>query len=123
MIKYLASAVTTEGGVTKTLIDTLTLPSGTKRIVGAWAYLGVIDTTAETASGIVELESVDTSIQPCQIPLSPGGNLTGGARQQDIKIFPLDCPTSGGSRVSGYLTLDMALTANPKARYGLVIEV
>lgn len=122
-LKYLAGAATTEGGTTRTTLGDLTIPAGAVQILGAWAYVGVIDTTIEQASGIFDLESSDLAMQPCQMPLHNGGAVTSGARGHDPKIFPLNKKCAGGEKITAYLTLDAAMTGNPKARWGLVVEV
>lgn len=124
MIKYLVSACTATGDTTKTLIDTIQLPAGSKRIIGGWAYAlaGPGFTTLENVTGILELESPDVNLQPCQLPLEPAGMLTGGAVSSQIKVFPMDTPVAGGERISGYITMDMAQTVAGKARFGLVVE-
>jgi hypothetical protein len=68
MLKYLVSAKTAQGGLTKTLIDTITLPANTKAIVGMWAHAngGAGMTTLVNQTGIFELESPDINVQPCQ---------------------------------------------------------
>ena len=123
MLKYLSGDATTEGGVTKTSLGTITMPANSKALVGAWAYVAAVLTTLEPASGILEMESPDINLQPCQIPLNPCGAVTSGGVQQEIKVWPMTVALKGGERITGYLTLDMALTGNPKARFGLVVEV
>lgn len=123
MYKYMAGAATTEGGTTKTTLGELSVPMGAKKIAGAWCYVGVIDTTIEQVSGICELESPDVNLLPCQFPITPGGAVTSGARSAPIITYPMDIPVKGGEKVTGYLTLDGAMTGNPKARFGLVLEM
>jgi len=125
MLKYLVSAATATGDTTKTLVETLQLPAGSKRIVGTWAHAlaGAGLTTLENVTGILELESPDVNLQPCQIPLEPVAVLTGGTPASQIHVWPMDVPVGGGERISGYITMDMAQTVAGKARFGLVIEI
>lgn len=125
MFKYISGDATASGDTTKTSLGTITTPVGTKRLVGMWSYIGVADTTIEQVSGIVTLESDDVNLQPFQVPVSgAGGSLTSGGRAMgDPKVYPIEVPVPGQVKITGYITLDAALTINAKARWGLVIEV
>jgi hypothetical protein len=126
MYKYAASAVVAAGDTTKTSLGSLTVPAGVKKIVGVWAYAlgGPGITTLENVTGIVELESVDIPVQPCQIPLEPVGVLTGGTPASQIKVWPLDIPVASvGSIITAYVTMDMAQTVANTCRWGLWYEI
>jgi len=118
-----ASALTALAGATKTLIDTITIPAKATKIVGIWGYVhepGM--TTLEMSSGILELESDDVTLNPMQLPLECVTATTSGAIAYQPRILPCDIPVSGGSRIRGYGTLDMALATAEKARFGLLTE-
>jgi hypothetical protein len=127
MLKYLVSDLTATGDATKTLIGTITLPASTKAIVGAWGYAsaGAIYDDADSLSGILELESPDCNIAPCQLPLEQMTSVgtAVGITAQQTKVWPLNVPAKGAARISGYMTMDMAITAALKGRFGLVIDV
>jgi len=125
MIKYLAGAATASGDTVKTSLGTITLPAGATKIIGAWcmAHGGAGDTTLENVSGILELESPDVNLQPCQIPLEPLAILTSGMASIPNKVWPMNVPVTTGVRVTGYVTMDQALAINPSVRFGLVVEV
>jgi len=117
-------AVGTTTATTKTSIDTLQVPQGVKRIIGAWCYAvgGAGTTTLENISGICELESPDVALQPLQMPIDAVVVLTSGTAALNPRIFPLNIPVGGGEKITGYLTLDLAQTIAHKARFGLVYE-
>ena len=119
-----ASALTASGDTTETLIDTQTLSSRAKRIVGLWAYgcAAATMTSGEVSSGIVRFDSPDFTMSPCQIPLSIFNILTSGAAALEVRIIPVNIPCVGSSRVSAYVTMDMAQTGGVKARFGVIYE-
>jgi hypothetical protein len=125
MFKYLVGASTAAGDTTKTSLGTITLPSNSKQILGAWGYAvgGPGATTLENITGIVELESPDVNLQPCQFPLEQVGMLTGGSFNLATKVWPMNAVVHGGERINGYVTMDMAQTVANTARFGLVVEV
>lgn len=124
MLKYLVGASTAAGDTTKTSLGTITLPAGSKQIVGVWGYAvgGPGITTLENVTGIIELESQDINIVPCQIPLDPVAVLTSGVGTFTPKVWPMNIPVKGGERVQGYVTMDMAQTVANTCRFGLVVE-
>lgn len=125
MIKYLISALTATGNTTKTSIDTITLPANCKQVLGAYSYAmaAATLTSGESPTGILELESVDINIQPCQLPLPESTILTSGAISRQHQVWPLNWPVKGGERIQGSITMDMAQTGALKARFGLVVDV
>jgi len=125
MIKYLAGNSTALGDTVKTSLGTITLPANSKSLLGVWGYAngGPGMTTLEAVTGILELESPDVNLQPCQIPFEQANMLTGGATNQATKVWPLNAKVAGGERITGYGTMDMAQTVANTGRFGLVVEV
>jgi len=123
-IKAQMSALTATGDTVKTLIDTITMIQSAKKIIGIWCYAiaGAVLTTAEAATGVIEFESDDAPIAPLQLPLDVVSMLTGGAVAFSPRIFPVDIPVSGQSKIKGSVTMDMAQTGGLKARFGFIIE-
>jgi len=118
------SALTASGDTTKTIIDTLQVPQGAKRIIGIWQYGhgAATLTSGEPVSGVVEYESSDINIVPLQLPLPTFDILTSGTAALNPFIFPVDIPVHGGERISGYVTMDVAQTGGIKARFGFIYE-
>lgn len=120
-----ASSLTATGDTVRTLIDTITLPSSAKRIIGVWCYAEAAATltSGEPVTGIFELESPDIDIAPAQFPLDIVDILTSGAISRQAHIIPTDIPVkSAASKVSCYVTMDLAQTGGLKARFGLISE-
>ena len=123
MMKAQASASTASADTVKTIIDTLQVPMSAKSIVGIWCYAaGGGLTTLESISGILELESPDISLAPMQLPLDIIIPLASGAIAHSPRIFPANIPVHGGEKISGYVTMDAALTINNKCRFGFIYE-
>ena len=122
--KYLTSDSTATGDTTKTIIDTLTIPMGVKRISGVMVSLGGAGlTTLESTSGILTLESdSDINLKPCVIPLPIMMALTSGVCAYEPRIYPVDVAVNGGEKIEGYVTMDMTQTINPTARFTLILE-
>jgi len=118
------SALTASGDTTKTIVDTLQVPQGAKRIIGIWQYglAAATLTTGESVSGVMEYESSDINLVPLQLPLPMVDILTSGAAAINPFIFPVDIPVHGGERIAGYVTMDMAQTGGLKARFGFIYE-
>lgn len=125
MRTYMISALTAHGDTTKTKIDGLKLPNDCRAIVGVACYADAAATltSAEPVTGILELESNDMNIVPCQIPLHRVNILTSGAVSGNVVPYPVMIPTKGGETVNGYVTMDLAQTGAQKARFILEIEV
>jgi LSD1 subclass zinc finger protein len=124
MDKCQVSALTATGDTTKTIIDTLQVPQGAKRIKGivCQAVAAATLTTGEAVTGILELESPDINLNPSQWILDCVTILTSGAVAFNPRIYPVDIPVKGGERISGYVTMDMAQTGGLKARFGLIYD-
>jgi len=122
--KAQVSGATATGDTVKTLIDTLTVPQSVKRIVGVWchALAGAGSTTLENITGIFELESDDSPLTPMQFPLDCVVVLTSGSVGINPRVWPLNIPVSGGEKIRGYVTMDMAQTVAGKARFGFIYE-
>jgi len=118
------SAATATGDTTKTSIGSITLTAKAKRIVGFGAYAtgGAGNTTLENVSGILEIESGDLSLAPQQYPLDTV-SLTGtGMATLSPRIWATNIPVAGGEVLTGYITLDLAQTINPTARWFVITE-
>lgn len=120
--KAQVSACTAAGDTVKTKIDELQVPQSCKAIIGVWchALAGAGLTTLENVTGIFELESPDVALQPLQFPLEQVGVLTSGTPAIPTKVWPVNIPVSGGEKITGYVTMDMAMTVANKARFGLI---
>ncbi len=122
MIKvYQTSDSTATGDTTKTLIDTLTVPQGVSKLVGiavVWGGAGV--TTLEGVSGILTLESDTMDWRNLAIPMEPSVPLgTGLTCTPATKVWPCDVAVVPGATIKGSVTMDMAQTINPTARFVL----
>lgn len=125
MLHYMVSASTASGDTTKTLVDTITMPAGAKKLVGIGATVvgGAGITTLEDISGILELESSDfPNLMPQQFLLDQVCVLASGVGVIKPTIYPLNVPTRGSERISIYVTIDMALTVNSKIRAMIVYD-
>lgn len=124
MLHAQASAKTATGDTVKTLIDTVQVPQTARKVVGIWCYAigGPGVTTLENASGIFELESDDLPLVPLQFPLDIVTVLTSGVGMLNPRIFPVNIPLTGGERIRGYITMDMAMTVALTGRFGLITE-
>ena len=125
MFKYLASDLVQLTGTTKKLLSTVTLPKDTKRLVsaGGYAIAAAGMTTGETLGGILELESDDINIAPCQIPTTIVSALTNGAVAVEAKMYPIDFDNPGAARIRCSMTEEMISTGNVKGRAYICIEV
>lgn len=122
--KQAVSALTATGDTSKTLIDTFVVPQGCTKIIGvaAIASAGATLTIAEAVSGIVELESDDISIVPCQFLLDVVNILTSGAVSYNPSQWPCDIAVQAGARIKAYITMDMAQTSAFKGRVQLTFS-
>jgi hypothetical protein len=124
MFKQQVSTLTASGDTVKTLIDTFVVPMGVKRIIGvAWIQsAGATLTIAEAVTGILELESKDIAIQPCQFLSDVINLLTSGAVAYSPTQWPTDIPVIPGARIDAYVTMDMAQTSAFKCRVQLTYD-
>ena len=118
------SASTATGDTVKTSIGSITITAKAKRIVGFGAYAtgGAGNTTLENVSGILEIESADISIAPLVIPLDTVSITGTGMAVLTPRIWPNNIPVGGGEILTGYVTLDLAQTINPSARWFVITE-
>lgn len=119
-----AGAIVASGDTVKTSLGTLQVPKSMKKIVGVWCYAvgGPGFTTLENMTGIFELESPDINLQPLQLPLDCVCMNTDGSSAFNPRIFPVDIPVGGGEKITGYVTMDMAITLASTCRFGLLYE-
>lgn len=125
MLKSIVSASTATGDTVKTLIDTVTLPAQTKRIVGFGMTIlgGAGMTTLENVTGIVELESSDyPNFAPQQYLLDQVGLTGTGMAALSPRIYPMNIPCKGQEKISVYVTMDLTLAINPKARAMFILD-
>lgn len=112
---------------TETLIESLVVPQGVKRIVGVAAQIlgGTAgETTLENVGGKFTLKSSDMT--------GWGGDqnfLTGafsvvssGGLCQPPYVHPTDIPVNASAHVDVYATMDLALTINNKVRVQVIYE-
>ena len=122
--KYLASGLTALNATETTATDiaTITLPATTTGIEGFWVYAnaGAGITNVENRSGIFQLTSEDAGNLVVTVPLELIVGLTSGAAAFHSKVWPLDFPVAGQWKITGSVTMDLAQTINPSARFGLI---
>jgi hypothetical protein len=125
MGQHWQASVATAHGATgiKTLIGNIVIPKSATKIKAVWSVVlgGALLTTAESISGILELESPDVS-GPLQFPLDQENMLTGGDAHLPAHIIPVDIDVAGGATVSGYATLDDTVTGGLLFRWGICTE-
>jgi hypothetical protein len=124
MQKSQVSAVGNTGDTVKTLIDTVTLIAGARKIVGFSCSIGGAGlTTLENISGMVELESSDFgSLMPQQYVLDTVFVLTNGVAMLSPRIWPMDIPCKGQEHIAVYVTMDRTMAINPTARAQFILE-
>lgn len=124
MLKAQASESAALGDTVKTSMGELRVPMKVKRIIGIWGYAigGPGQTTLENISGILELESPDINLAPLQLPLDIISVLTEGSSVLQTRIFGCNIPVKGGEKITGYMTLDMAITLANTGRWGLLYD-
>ncbi len=119
-----ASASTATGDTVKTSIGDITLTAKAKKIIGFGAYAtgGGGNTTLENVSGILEVESSDLSIAPQIYPLDTVSITGTGMAVLTPRVWPTDIDCGGGEVLTGYITLDLAQTINPSARWFVITD-
>ncbi len=125
MLKSQVSASTATGDTVKTLVDTLTLIAGARKIVGLGISIlgGAGMTTLESISGIVELESSDfDNFSPQQYLTDQAVAVTSGMAALSPKIYPMNIKCKGQERISIYVTMDITLAINPRCRVMFIID-
>jgi len=129
MYKSMVSAATSMNSTetTKTLIDTITVPQGVKKLVGVGVqFMGGTAglTTLENVGGIIELESDDMAPWGGTQQFLTGAVavVTSGAAFIPPYIHPTDIPCTPGAHIKVSCTMDLATTINNKCRAQLVFE-
>lgn len=117
-------ASTATGDTTKTSIGTITITSKARRIIGIIAHAlgGAGNTTLENLTGILEIESSDLDVAPQQYILDCNSITGTGMAAISPRVWPADIVCAGKEILTGYITLDLAQTINPSARWGLLTE-
>jgi hypothetical protein len=107
----------------RTNIGQITPPPGAKMIKAIWCTTlgGAGLTTAESISGIIELEGPGISV-PLQFPLDQENMLTGGDAHLPTHIIPVSIPCTENSAITAFTTLDDAVTNALLHRWGICTE-
>jgi hypothetical protein len=125
MSQHWQASVATARGATgiKTAIGTIIVPKGASKIKAIWSVVlgGAVLTTAESISGILEIESADIS-GPLQFPLDQENMLTGGDAHLPAHIIPTNIDVAGGASIVGSITLDDTVTGALLFRWGICTE-
>ena len=124
MVSVLTAQNATE--TTKTLVDTLTVPQGVKKLVGVASQVSSAGTTTlEDLTHIIELESDDMSpwggTQQFLGFAVATGNGAGWTNQLPY-MHPTDIPVTAGAHIKCSATYNKVLTINPSTRVQLVFE-
>lgn len=128
MYKSVVSTLTAQNATetTKTLVDTVTVPQGVKRLVGIGTQVSSGGlTTLEDLTHILEVESDDSAPwggTQAFLGLGVGTCVTSGAAALQPYLHPCEIPVSPGSHLKLSVTFNKALTINPSTRCQLVYE-
>jgi hypothetical protein len=118
-----ASAPVARGATgTKTSMGAITPPPGSSKIIAVWSSVlgGALLTTAESISGILELEGKGIDSQ--QFPLDQENMLTGGDAHLPTHIIGVNIPCVPMAPVNGFITLDDTVTGALQFRWGICTE-
>lgn len=110
---------------TRSLVDTVNVPGGCKKLVGVGSQVSVAGlTTLEDFSHMIELECQDTPWNGTQQFLGMGvaTALTSGTAVANPYLHPCDIPVPVNGRIQVYATYNKAQTINPSTRVQLVFE-
>lgn len=110
---------------TRTLVDTVNVPGGCKKLVGVGSQISTSGTTTlEDLTHMIELECQDTPWNGTQQFLGFGINtaVTSGAPVTNPYLHPCDIPVPVNGRIQVYNTFNKATTINPSTRVQLVFE-
>jgi hypothetical protein len=124
MQHWQASAPVARGATgVRTNIGAIIPPPGSGRITAIWFSVlgGALLTTAESVSGIAELEGPGISV-PQQFPLDQENMLTGGDAHLPVHIIPVNIPCTQNSAVTCFTTLDDTVTGVLLQRWGICTE-
>lgn len=107
----------------RTNIGPITPPPGARAIKAIWFQTlgGAVLTTAESVSGIAELEGPGISV-PQQFPLDQENMLTGGDAHLPTHIIPVNIPCTENSAITCFTTLDDTVTGALLQRWGICTE-
>lgn len=123
---YLAGALTALNSTEtdEKAIGDIKLPAGSQLIESFWVYAnaGAGVTTLENRSGIFKITSDDLRSLNITVPLEIITVLTEGTVVYQVRLWPLGQPAPGLNTLTGKVTLDLAQTINPSARWGLVVQ-
>lgn len=124
IVSILTAQQSTE--TTKTLVDTVLVPQGVKKLIGVSSQISAAGlTTLEDITGILELESDDMSPWGGTQAFLVGGvgtMTTGGQAVLQPYVHPTDIPVSPGSHIKCSHTFNKAQTVNPSTRVQLIFE-
>jgi len=121
---YQIGASVATADTVETSLGTITLTAKARMVIGVWCHAqgGAGNTTLENVTGTFRLQSTDLDLSPIVLPL-PLYVLTGtGAALSDVKVWPIEIPVGGTEGIEALITLDLAQTINPTARFGLVSQ-
>ena len=124
MQHWQASAPVARGATgVRTNIGAITPPPGAKTIKAIWLSTlgGALLTTAESISGIFELEGPGISV-PQQFPMDQENMLTGGDSSLATHIIPVNIPCTENSAITCFTTLDDTVTGALLQRWGICTE-
>lgn len=126
--KSIVSVLTAQNATetTKTLVDTILVPQGVKKLIGVASQVSAAGlTTLEDITGILELESDDMSPWGGTQGFLVGGVgtvVTSGVAAVAPYVHPTDIPVTPGSHIKCSHTFNKAQTVNPSTRVQLVFE-
>jgi len=115
-----ASVATTD--TVEVSLGSITLTAKARMVIGVWCHAqgGAGNTTLENVTGTFRLQSSDVDLIPITLPLKVYAITGTGAVMEDVKVWPIEVVVGGTEQIEALLTLDLAQTINPTARFGLV---
>jgi len=124
-IEYVTSASVPTGDTVETTIETITLHAGVIRIISFWVMIlgGAGLTSLENVSGIFRLSSVDLADLQVVVPTEALAIVGTGIGIVTPRLWPLNRKVRSQYKMKGTITLDLALTINTTARWGMVLEL
>lgn len=123
MQKWMASGPTVRGATgIKTAIGNITPPPWAKKIKAVWSMVlgGAVLTTAESITGILELEG--SGLEQQTFPIDQESMLTGGDAHLPTHIIPVDIACSPLANILGSITFDDTVTGGLLLRWGCCFE-
>ena len=111
---------------TETSLGSITIPSGGPRtIVGMWAIINGIQTTAEYISGTFRLAFSNNAGKfkfPASSLGSGAGTLAGGAVAAEVRILPCNIPVKANEVIDCFATMFQNQTGAMRAAVGILYE-